>query len=723
MKRSTFLAPLTALAVSFSVLAPVGAAEKTKPSQAIADSPRTALATRISVVSPADLAATYGFVAKLPKDVEAFSASYHLRDLVTGIASSKWADTLMSLPPIKGDRDIQRMVTQFQSPEVQQVLGVVDAIVGQEFVVAMPAGFADKTKPLFDAYMDFVGVYIQNAVMAGMGGKSMGPRELDQMMKNAAPDLIPAFAKAEVPPVLLVAKAGKAKAMIDGAMAQVLQQVGGGLPPAFEAGEFKVDAYDFKSISVTAKKLIGPAQEEQLKTKLKELLEDDAKVKAVYAQIQTKRAEVAWGWVGEYFVLSIGSDHSHVKLAATAADSALSIPDVNAPAGEFAAKKPLSLAYASRTLFDKFATKIEFSDAFTGITEELRGILKPDAIDGMRADVKKLEARAQTLFTPVFDSQVQVSWLEAGIHADSIGGQRDTMLDSSKPLGFSSLFGPTTFLFADSRSSVNTKLAVDFLEDGAATLWSWYQKYGATMVPESERQGAQMIESVGLPLLKQAWGSLRSLGKALGSEGAFVLDLNGQMPTLPDVPAFAASGKIPRLAYVAELKDRAALSESWKGFASIIKQVAALADTGANIPEPQSMTEGGLEMFYVPLPVKTGDLLPHVAISKDRWILSTSPSFSKELAATPAAAGAPLGGLFEMNFTALWDLADKWLAVADKNSEAMFGAGDARQFKAIRPLIDTAVQLARSVQGLEVKVSEEGGKAHSSVYLKLQDLK
>jgi hypothetical protein len=204
-----------------------------------------------------------------------------------------------------------------------------------------------------------------------------------------------------------------------------------------------------------------------------------------------------------------------------------------------------------------------------------------------------------------------------------------------------------------------------------------------------------------------------------------VIDLNGTMPKLPDMPPFLADGKAPRIAYVAELKDRAALTESWKGFASIIKQVTALLAENApqTIPEPQMKKEGDVEIHFVPLPIETGDLLPHIAISKDRWIISSSPSYSKELAAKPTGGGAPLGIQGVISFSALWNFGESWLGVVDKNAEQMLGARDAKEFKQIRPLLDTVLQLARSLQSAEVKCFEEGGKARTSLFLKIEDLK
>lgn len=730
MKRRSFLAPIAALAVSTGFFSPAIAAEKpaTKRSntQAIADSPRPTELIQVSQVGAADVAAlraAYGFVARLPKDVEGFSANYRISETLSGIANSKWATTLMSLPFIKDEPDFKRMTTQWNSPQAVQVRGVLDAIFGQEIALVMPAGFSGKLTPILDAYKVFIGKYVEATLLNAMSGKQMGPQQVQEMMRDAAPELIPAFAKADLPPVMIVAKAVKAKDLIDGAFAQFLAMAGTELP--FEPGSFKVDKYEFKSVTISAKKLIAAFQEEQFKLQLRELLGDEAKAKQVLELILAKKAEISWGWVEDYFVLSIGTDHSHVKFAATDADSALTIPEVATRAAAFAGKKPIGFAYTGRAFFDAIAAKIEFASAFDTAAEQLGAILKPEAIAGMKADVKKLEARAQTIFNPAYDAEVDVAWLDGGLHGEMFGGYRNTMIDSSKPLAFSSLLTPTTWLMFDGRSSVNSKLAVDFIEEGATTLWSWYLKYGQTMIPENERQGVAMVETLAIPMVKTAWASGRALGKALGDESALVVDLNGNMPKIPDLPPFLAGTKVPRMAWVAELKDRAAVSESWKGFAGIIKQLSAiLAESAPQLNlEPKMTKDGDVEIHFVPLPIDTGDVLPHIAISKDRWMISTSPSFSKEIAAKPAGGTTPLGGHWTVSFTALWDFAEGWLAVVDKNAEQMLGPGDAREFKQVRPMIDTVVKLARAFQSFEFKMSEEGGKARKSIHLKVQDLK
>ena len=57
------------------------------------------------------------------------------------------------------------------------------------------------------------------------------------------------------------------------------------------------------------------------------------------------------------------------------------------------------------------------------------------------------------------------------------------------------------------------------------------------------------------------------------------------MPPVPGAPKTALEGgKIPRAALVMDIKNRAALSEAWKGFEKLVKQGIALVPQGADAP-------------------------------------------------------------------------------------------------------------------------------------------
>ena len=689
-------------------------------------SPAAVLKEAAAAAAPASLAAirdTYGFAAMLPKDVEGFSESYRLHDLWVNLSESNWAKTFLSLPALKDEPKFQQMLQQWNSPQAAKAKEIVGSLLGVEMVAANCAGFGEKFMPWLDLISEFQGLQVQRGFMTAMSGGR--PPDSQKLFRDAMPEIIPALVKCDIPPVFVAYKAAKSKADIDSGIGMVLAQIGKRLPPGVEIGKFKVaDKYDFQNITVNGAKLIEALQEEMVRGQLAELLGDEGKAKQAVASLKTKRIEIAIGWVGDYLILSLGSDHAHIRFAGSEADSALAIPAVALRAVEFAGKKPLGLGYVSAAMQERMHGKLEFADNFKKISDELAGLLKPEHIAAMQADVKKFEGKVQALYHAKFDPMVSASYWDGGVRVEAFGGPQETDLDASKPLGFASLLTPSAFIFADCRSNPATdgKYA-DLIEEGSAMLWDWYGKYGRTMVPENERAGAAAVEMMAIPMVKDAWASGRKLSNALGNESAFILDMNGAMPKIPNLPPNLADGKVVRIAWVAELKNRAGLSEAWTGFSKIIKQLSAFAP-GA-VPEPTMKKEGDVEIHFIELPIPTDDALPHIAITKDRWIISSSPSLTKEITSKASAAGGtPLGSDLRMQIPAACDLADTWLKVIDKSPATFFPrSNDQKEFAKLRPTFGELVRLGRSIQSLQWRVFSEGGSARNSMFLKLEDVK
>ena len=748
LQLNKFLMPVTALAVSWSFVAcdkpadpakqpateqPPKPGDPSKPVETPKAAVEKAAAAVVTAVTPAaDMAKlrdAYGFAARLPKDVETFSATYRLHDLWVSISNSKWASAAIDL--IKKQPDGERMLMQWNDPGAQKPKEFVEAFLGNEFFLAGAAGFSAKIAPLIELYVQMAQIQLQAIVTGGMtgGGPADTNKALMRAMKDNAAELLPKATKLEVPPLIMGFKAGKVRAEFDAFIKQGLES--GNLPPGVEKGTFKLaDKYEFQSLSVIVRKVVPQFQEANMLLQLKELLGDEAQAKAAVDSLMAKRFEFTWGWVEDYLVMSIGSDHAHLKLATGDADSALSIPEVAARAAMFAGKKPISLAFSGKVLFDSMSKPMELAKPFADMTASLQGIIAPDAIKGMTADVKRMEGKVQDLFKSVNSSQVGVTYLDGGLRMDLLGGARSANATASQPLTFSTLMTPTTGMAMIGRTNgTNGEKTNDLIEEGAAMLWSWYEKYGRTMVPEDGKQGAAMMEAMALPMVKEFWSSCRKLGKALGDQSATLVDLNGNMPPLPNAPKMVIDGgKMPRIAIAMDLKDRAALSEAWKGFEKIIKQGIALIPQGADappVPEPQMKKEGDVEIYFVDLPIKLGDLLPHIAISKDKWIMSTSPSFSLELAKLPATGTAKQDVEMNMNFGAVANFADQWVKLAASNPTDFFqgNSGTAEEFQKNKPIIDAVIGLVRAIKSANVQMGEEGGKTHATMSLQVEDLK
>jgi hypothetical protein len=729
------LAPLVTLAVATSFVAcdKKTADQPAKPPTTPGETPATpgwvAETVKGAVTSaPADIASirgAYGVASQLPKDVEAFSVNLGLHGLWAKLSNSSWAAALVNLPALKEEPKFQQFLQQWNSPQAAKGKEILEALLGNEMAVAYPAGFTAKAMPWIELMSEVQGIQMQRGIMTAMSGGR--PPDSAKLLREAAPEIIPALVKCDMPPVLLAMKAVKAKADIDGGIAMALEQLGMRLPPGVEIGKFKLaDKHDFQNITLNGAKLVEAMQEEMIRGRLADLLGDEGKAKQAVEALKSKRIEIAFGWVGDYLFVSFGSDHAHLKFAAGDADSALALPAVARRAAQFLDKKPLGLAYASAGMFEKLHGKLEFAESFKKLSDELAGLLKPEHITAMQADVKRIEGKAQALYAAKFDPMVSVSYWDGGIRGEGFGGTQQTAFDTSKPLGFGSLLSKSVFLFADGRSNpANAGKYADLLEEGASTLWSWYEKYGRTMVPENERQGAAMVEAMAIPMVKDFWAACRTMSKALGDESALVLDFNGNVPKIPNLPPGLVDGKVPRMAWVSDLKDRAGVSEAWKGFDKIIKQLAAFAPGGAPIPEPQMKKEGDVEIHFIEPPIPTDDFLPHVAITKDRWIISTSPSFTKEITSKPAVAGgAPLGSEWRVQIPAACDLAEAWLKVVDKDPATFLrSSSDAKEYAKLRPTLGELIRLGRSIQSLEWRVFSEGSETRNSTYLKLEDLK
>ena len=118
-------------------------------------------------------------------------------------------------------------------------------------------------------------------------------------------------------------------------------------------------------------------------------------------------------------------------------------------------------------------------------------------------------------------------------------------------------------------------------------------------------------------------------------------------------------------------------------------------------------------------------LLPHVAISKDRWIISTSPSLTKELTSKAAASGGvPLGVEMRAQIPAICDHLEAWLKVVDKDPTFFFhSSSDQKEYATLRPTFGELLKLGRSIRSLELRVFSEGAASRNSMFLKLDDVK
>ena len=646
---------------------------------------------------------TYGLAARLPQDTEGFASLYRLRPLVESFLQSNLVKKLKAHEMIAREFDLDDIERALEDPQFKQYADMVAGVLGTELTVVMPAGFSEKFTAILKAAPSIQASFLMARTSAGGGV----PKELLPIIEN--------IAALEVPPVLLALNAGKQKEMLQTLIGQGLNELPGEVTDKLEAGKFEAGGASFDSFTLRAGKLLDDDDKADMEREFGKAFGDEEKGKALVKKLQSKSVEIAWGWLGTHFIVSIGQDHSHVKFV-TAAESVLTHPDVAARAAQVAGKNPIGFTYTSQKALRALGELGGIFDMLAGYAELGKKAGAPINLDNVIKELHALDAKADALWPNDADAAVGALWWDGGLHAEGWGGAKPRGLDASKPLTLPSLAGDKTFIMLAGRSDDAFSDKVwQFIEDAGVAIFSIYEKDVKSQLPDDVRQGAAMGEAFGLPMVKELWKSVMNFRGAMGPESAFLVNLDGAMPEIPgaNIPHdIAAKGRIPRMAWISGMKDRAKLGEAWGGLKSLIGTVAALAaaQSGVNIKtEPVAKKDGDVEMFGFELPMDLGDVWPHAAVTPTQYFMSTSPSFTKELAAkAPAAVSPALGMKAQVNFPALWDLGTHWAELIPTQPEE----GEMIQF---------ALGLLRCIGSLDVQCGEDAGQAHSKLHWKFKD--
>ncbi len=666
----------------------------------------SAYASGAITVSATSSESVYGLAARLPKDNEGFLSFYRLRDLWDGFKGSNFVKKILANESLVRAMDLDDLMRDWErDPEFKKFGTMAAKMLGSEVMIATPAGFTDS----------FAGFLKQVPMLqaAFLGARISRPGDRTGLPPQMLP-LVESLSDLNVPPVIIAMKAGAVREDLDALIKMGISQMPPEASARVDITTFPADGYTFSSLGVKASKVIPAREQEKLTKELTQATGSEEKGSALAKKLLSKTVEISWGWVDDYFVVSIGPDHSHLKFV-SAADSVLTHADLAQRATQFAEKKPFAFNYTSQKSLKKM-NETGVIDMLIALAGAAQNAGVPVKLDKVIAELKALDAKGDAIWPNDPDASVGAMWWDGGLHIESYGGNKPRSYDNSKPLTLPSLASDKTLLLMAGRANGPFRDKVfGWLEDLAASVWSIYQKEVKTLMPDDVRQGAAMGEMVALPMVKELWKSLQSFRAAMGEESALFLNLDGTIPEIPQAnipPDIASKGKIPRLAWMNELKDRKKLTESWSGLKTIISSVAAIAasQSGMNIPtEPTEKTEGTLETYGYKLPIDTGDLWPHTAVTPTHWFFSTSPSFTKELAGkTPSPTGPACGSHINVNFNALWNFASDWMKLLPMSPRDEEESG-------------FVLSLLRSLRGIEVVLGEESGQAHDKVHFAIKD--
>jgi len=691
----------------------------------------------------APLDETFGFMSQIPQDVEAYSAFYNSRKVWQRLVNSKAYAALRASHLFQHHFDRvpgTRKLLDFFSPNAQNAISNPDVLawrhiaadaLGDECFISLANGATQDLQTWQQLLKEFrtqQRIHEIKDIVAPLSGGKPNP----SWMPGALPALLPYIQSLQCPPFVAGFKMSSQKAALQDQIDRLRKK----LPPSVAITSFNLGDKPFTSWTFVAGSLIPADKQERMRAFLERNVQDKAAADGYLQALLSRKVEAAFGYVGDYFLVSIGPDHSHLKLAASPADSLLHRAELSVLT-PYAGKTVWSACWTCQKLLEQASQRdFDLLPAFESIKPSLAASLSQKDIEQIESNLRRIDAKGQSLLHPtIIQPAVAVSYWQDGLRTEQYGGVLPAGLATGKPLTFEPADLPSSFIWAGSQADPAFGPAfLDWLDDLAKTSLDLYHRAVLPNLSGQKRPGFAMAEALVMPRLTDLYHITRDqFLKSLGTESTLSVDLNGAIPALPQIPVpIQQEGRMMRIAVIREVADEKLLAQSWASYLALARQLSVFLppkmQPSGGLPEPQSKDLGGAEMFFYPLPIDTGDLLPNITISAGKdFIASTSPAYSSEI--SDALKGAASGGVpsalkIDVRLTAAYDFAERWLNLAGEHPELFFKQKPdaAARFTQNEPKLRSLLKGLRLLQGMEGRVFQENGGLRISIVLHIHDI-
>jgi len=671
----------------------------------------------------------YGFASRIPKGGELYAAYYNLGREYDALLKSRFWGGLSANPLFADLREAVASAKPERKAQTENAIAVTRALIGSEWFFASGPGSAEGIAWLRDIADEINLADTFSGI--GVTDSTEKPSKRQEAMAGVLSRRVPELSRAKLAPMLLGFRTGPDRSLVEAA----LRGVEASLPP--ETTKSAVEGPDkaaFQSWVFSGASFLEGAGGAAIREKLVTLLGgDEAAAKPLIDALGAQRIEIAHGWVGDYLLISLGADRAALNLAATPADSVLGLPE-NAVAGEYAAQSLVAFGWVSQVAMEKIQKKFELAALIRQFQPLLVESVGEPEWKRLLADGGKLDAKAGG-FWPVPEAVTAFTISEpGGWRTESYGGLRSPAVDWAGKLPAWGLPGSAVIEATASGSDAFGQVLTDWFETLCVTVFDAAKRIAAQKMPPEQAPQIAAVEAIALPKLVELWGILKNeLGKSLGSGSALVVDARGQMPkgfppTMPE--GLAGRELLPRIALVREVRDPELLGKSWQSLFTWAQGVYAMVPKSsgmpASLPEAVQVSDRDATIYHYPLPMDTGDLMPHVArIGKDRVIFGTSPKLSSEIAsAKPGSAAEPGGSRVRLRTIPAWELAGRWIDAMGEHPEAFFAGKESERdaFLTNRPHLVELFKTLRAIEGLDVRARVESGRLRQTTTLQFKDL-
>ena len=664
-----------------------------------------------------------GFAARLPKSTEFYASVYDMRGIVKSVMPADLSEfwlTAEDLMEEKSDLEIEDLSQE----RLDEVIAKIDEVMVGNAFIAVEKGLATNIETGGELYQNMNAA--QSKLMAKILARllKMEKPELgaeDAVMQEFLADMLSGFGgfeKAmkdgesmfEMPRLYVGCQppAGKVDAwrrLWLSTVAEMAEEQEG-----VEKCEFEKYGAHFQGVKLALGALFSDAAEmggnELQKEWEKELGDEvDGLLDEELQDTLTNQGEEWFNQVSERLekltmMLVVGEIDGHLVMFFGENPEAMvlvdQLEDSLAGKSEFAqlgqeGGKLMGAWYASEDLIQAFQAWRGYEKTYHALAEAFEQEELPNGQE-IAQKWSALGDLEHQLLDCQIDDYLMFCVQDQGVRFDSVGGRVDLDLDYTQPLRLPAVVENVQddYLLRahwrgdQSRQAMKMDYAelivgvigeviesgyLAFLErnDDAA---EWYEK------------AKKIYEEVFAPELARLWGGYRRLShQALDGEVAILIDMNGGMPRVPSVPtSYTNEGKVPRILVARPVKDREALNLAYSDFltttTTVLEYTSILVEMDLPMPEFVSSDKGDLTTWFYPFPMMTNDFVPGISVSDSLLMVGTSKNWAEQTYAAWENQEVSVsdsedlrGSIVEIQFKPLWDFAEQWLDLAEKEGK------------------------------------------------------
>lgn len=655
-------------------------------------------------------AARFGLAGRIPGDVEFAASSVRLRQHAEMLKATHWWGRMMAL-------------VEDKTPAAGETAGALQI---DELFLALGKDSAKSLttlRQLNDLYNEtaYRGM-MSGGVLAGLGTSFDAQKLLETALRDARvlEAVILLLERFDMPPVMIGVASPEPQAVLKWASDQLRLSAWLGDAPQSRIVTTQGEQLTVNEIAMS-EVLTVERRREWLEALQQELPGITPEMRDRVAHgldvLARKNWVLALGLGKERAYLAIAKSKEQIRLANTVEDSLLARSELRF-ADAYAAAQNLGLiACWDGVWLNALQAEEPFQPVVRGL---LAGLQSENMFAGMARRLEPLVvelAAAERAFYPRDHTNgAAVLWWDGGLQADFVGGLSAVALTAlAQPSQFTPLLDEPSVVFGLSGQGSSTGA-------GRAYFEAW-MKLAHAAAAELVKAGVggepaaamfKQADQAVLPGLLEVYSGTKTIWqKALGGDGALILDTGGKMPLLPGLPAGGEAVPLPRLLTVQEIKNRALIGVSWQNMETGLRQViqSIPAPEPVTLPPAQTLRSGDLASWFYELPVNSADLMPCASLNEQLLMLGTSRTQQQRVAEAlgrpGASAGAP-GVRMKLNVTKLREFLRAFAAARAQNG----GAAD----------LQSALKWLEPFETLEASVRAEGGTARGRLSWQMHDV-